>query len=228
MLISLDKAVPGADAAAQPSDVTPLQIKVNPADAILGTAGLEDAEKTPARKEYTRFGRFLRYSAGTAIIACLCGFAWVAGAYYSAGHPLDFMKTGAAAGVGQSLAHEDPENAIRQLADEIRALKASVDEARDADGKSGESHDRTDTAQTKTGAALSDLTGRVDKLETALTTQLSHVNEQLASIEQKISEPHAISASRARSPARHAEHHDAFDPSRDPTAPGAPRPLGAY
>lgn len=223
MLVSLDKAIPGGDTAPEPLDATPLQIKINPADAILGSPSPQGAGETSGRRKNTRFRGFLRYTVGAAVVGCLCLLAWTAGAYYLAGHPPFYFVN-----AQQSLAHNDTESMIRQLADQIRALKASVDEARDADGKSGEGHDRIDTVQTKADA-LSDLTGRVDKLETALTTQLSKINEQLAGIEQKISEPHAVSASRAQSSPRHAEkYHDAFDPSRDPTAPGAPRPLSAY
>lgn len=235
MLISLDNAIPGADATPEPSDVAPLNLKVNPSDAILGIAPLKEAgiapvkeaETSSARKKKGTLGRFLRYSAGTAVVACLCGLAWTAGAHH-AGHPLfDFMRTSPVAGVQQSVAQQDTDNAIRQLADQVRSLKASIEEARDASGKSGEGHDAVNAVPT--AAALADLTSRVDKLETALTTQFAQVNEHLAGIEQKMSGPRTASASRARSLARHAgQHHDAFDPSRDPAAPGAPRQLGAY
>jgi hypothetical protein len=126
--------------------------------------------------------------------------------------------------------------AMAQMAEEIRTLKASVESravAQDAVVENAKSRDgvksQPDAAQTVTSAAIADLANRVDKMEAEFTTRLSRVNEQLAGIEQKIAASYAAMAPREPPPPRKrvAHPHDAFDPSRDPTAPGAPRPLGA-
>jgi hypothetical protein len=147
------------------------------------------------------------------LTAALCGLAWAAGAYYSSGHlPFDLLKWSGAAQVQQSTERDE----MRQMADDIRALKSSV-------GDKGAA-----PVQTTAGAATADLGARLDKLEADLTTKLSQVNDRLASIEQKISAPHPASVSRATSHPKHEHLHDAFNPAQDPNAVGAPRPLGSH
>lgn len=246
MLDALDKpvhsAVPllSADTAPPPSDAAPLEIKVEPADAIfgslppkdLGSIPPEETEKTSTPRIVPLFVRFLRFAARTAVVAFLCALAWAMGAYYSRGHSsVDLTRASQTAQVQQSPVHDGVASAMQQMADEIRALKTSVDghdAAQDADLASLKKN-APDPAQHATGAAAADLAGRIDKLETDLTTSLSQVNQRLASIEQQMSASHAAAlAARRQLARRHAEHvHDAFDPSQDPAAPGAPRPLGA-
>jgi hypothetical protein len=223
-----EKVISGADTPPLPPDATAPEIEVQPADAILGRVPLKDTEKTSARQVAPFFIRLLRYSARTAVVACLCGLAWAGGVYYSLGHsPFDLVKARRAAEVQQSPQRDDMVSAVRQMAEEIRALKTSVDGrgvAQDADQKN-----QLNSVQTTTGATIADLMGRVDKLDAEFTTKLSQVNEQLTSIEQQISASHATLISQAQPPHKRAKHsHDAFDPSRDPNAPGAPRPLGAW
>jgi hypothetical protein len=235
MLDSDHEAVSGADIVPVPPDSTTPEIKVHPADAIRFVP-LKDSETDSTRKVSPVFGRLLRYGARIAAVACLCGLAWAGGAYYRLGRsPLELMKPGPASEVKQSPEHDEIVRAMAQMAEEIRVLKASVERravSQDAsveDARSRESvKSQLDSVQTMTGTAMADLASRVAKLETESTTKLSRVNEQLASIEQQIAASYAALAARGQPPHKRVAHlHDAFDPSRDPTAPGAPRPLGA-
>lgn len=234
MLDSHDEAVSGSDAVpVPPSPATP-EIKVEPADAILRLGPPEGKDSTGKGSSF--FGRLLRYGARTAVIACLCGLAWAAWTYYPLRHSLlELLKPGRASEVQQSPERGEIVRAMAQMAEEIRALKASVESragAQDAVVENAKSRDgvksQPDAVQTATSAAIADLANRVDKMEAEFTTKLSRVNEQLAGIEQQIAASYAAMAPREPPPRKRVAHpHDAFDPSRDPTAPGAPRPLGA-
>lgn len=221
LLGSHDEVVSGADAVPVPPGSSAPEIKVEPADAILRFAPPKDDEKVSTRKGSSVFGRLLRLGARMAAVACLCGAAWAAGAYYSGGHsPLEFLKPSRASDVQQSPERDEIVRSMAQMAEEIRALKASVE---------GRSVAQDAGVESATRAAIADLASRVDKLEAESTTKLSRVNEQLASIEQQIAASYAALASRGRTPHKRVEHpRDAFDPTKDPSAPGAPRPLGAW
>lgn len=219
-----EEAFSGADPAPLPPD--PLQIKVQPGDAIFGPGSGKDSEKSSRRKGPSFFGRLLRSTAWLVVIAGLCALAWAAGASYSSGHsPFDLARWTRAFDARQA-DHDELVSTMRQMAEDLRALKASID-AQNAARPALLDNNQPNSA--RTGAAITDLTARIDKLEAELTTKLSQVNEQLVSIEQHISASHSASALRTQSHAKRQEHpHDAFDPSQDPNAPGAPRPLGSH
>lgn len=222
-----EKGISGADRPPQPPDTAAPEIKVQPADAILGRMPLKDLEKASARQGPSVFMRLLRFTARTVVVVCLCGLAWAAGAYYSRGPSLlNLVKSGRAPELQQSQQRDDMASEVRQMAEEMRALKASINErgvAQDARQKN-----QLNSVQTPTGATIAHLMSRVDKLDTDFAAKLSRVNEQLTSIEQQISASHATLTSRARPPRKRAKHlHDAFDPSQEPNAPGVPRSLGA-
>lgn len=219
MLDSPDEAVSAADTVPAPPDSHAPEIKIEPADAIRRFAAPKDDEQVSPRKSSSVFGRLLRFGARLVAVACLGGAAWAAGAYYSVGHsPLEFLKLGRASDVQQSKERDEIVRAMAQMDEEIRALKAGVEGRSIAQGPAAESATR---------AAIADLASRVDKLEADSTTKLSRISEQLAGIEQQIAASHAALASRGQTPHKRGEHtHDAFDPTKDPNAPGAPRPLG--
>jgi len=221
MLGSHDEVISDAKAAPVPPGSAAPEIKLEPADAILRFASPKDEEKVATRKGSSAVGRFLRFGARLAAVACLCGAAWAAGAYYSAGHwTLGFLRLGQSADVQQSHEREEILRTMAQMAEDIRALKASV---------AGKGAAQGPVSESTTRAAIADLASRVDKLETDSATKLSRVNEQLARIEQQLAVSHAVSAPRVQTPHRRIEHHhDAFNPAKDPNAPGAPRPLGAW
>ncbi|REF84074.1 hypothetical protein DES32_2919 [Methylovirgula ligni] len=205
-----------------PPESTALDLKVQPGDAIFGSAPPKDTERGSTRKAR----RLWRYGAGISTVALLCALAWAAGAYYSHGHlPIDFMSSSQGPQAQEGPTHDEVASAIRQMAEEIHALKAST--VGGAQGIGQASQDHPDSAPTTSGATINDLIGRVDKLESEFTTRIEKVDEQLSSIQQQISASHLVLASRIQASRKHVHLHDAFDPSRDPTAPGTPRPLGA-
>jgi len=186
-----DEAVSGAETPPPlPADKTGLEIKLQPADAIFGSVPLKDPEKASAPKETHFFRGLLRFGARAAAVACLCGLAWAGGAYYSYGYPPFHSLRSSPASAVHGPEHDELVGTVRQMAGEIRALKASVD-SKDAAGESPKSQKASSTA----GATITDLVARVDKLETDVTTKLSQVNEQLARIEKQVSE-HQVRANR--------------------------------
>jgi hypothetical protein len=222
------KATQGPDAHSLPPDVAAPEIRLQPADAMPGRVPLRDAEKASTRQATPFFARLARNVLRAVVIVSLCALAWAAGAYYSLGHsPFASARSGQALAMQPSAQHDDMVSAMRQMTEEVRALKA------DADGRSAaqaaDQKNQLNSVQAPTGVTIADLARKVDRLDAELTARLSQVNEQLASLEQKISAAHTALASRVPVPHKHPKHllHDAFDPSRDPSAPGAPHPLGA-
>jgi flagellar biosynthesis/type III secretory pathway protein FliH len=237
MLNSCDEAVPEANTAtASPPDTTIPEIKAQAADAIFGPVPLKNTEEESTRRAPPLFERLLRYGPRATVAACLCGLAWVGGSYYSLGYsPFDAMKPNRATEVQQNAEHDEMLSTVREMAEEIRALKTSVEAIGTAQGAGAAGARNLESlktqfysVQTKTGDAIADLAGRVEKLESESTAKLSQLSEQLDTVEHQIATPHAASASAGPPLRKRVEHpHDAFDPSRDPTARGAPRPLGS-
>ncbi len=205
-----------------PPESTALDLKVQPGDAIFGSAPPKDTEKGSTRK----VRRLWRYGAGISTVALLCALAWAGGAYYSHGHlPIDLVTSSQGPQAQEGPTHDEVASAIRQMAEEIRALKTSAVGGAQGIGQINQT-DHPDSAQTTSGATINDLVGRVDKLESEFTTRIEKVDEQLSSIQQQISASHLALGSRGQASRKHVHLHDAFDPSRDPSAPGTPRPLG--
>ncbi|MEW6436265.1 MAG: hypothetical protein AB1508_03730 [Pseudomonadota bacterium] len=223
-----------------PSDATPLELKVEPADAIFGPAPPrenlkeKETESTSPREGIGFFGRLFRFIARTTAVVLLCALAWAAGTFYSHSHwsndPLKSAQAPQAQAVQapqalQSPAHEDMAGAMQQMSDDIRALKASVDNKVVSQEAGAQNVQGGPSDSTQTTTAIANLAGRVDKLETDFTAKLSQVSEQLASIQQQLTASHAAAV--ARRAAVHKHVHDAFNPSQEPSAPGAPHPLGS-
>jgi hypothetical protein len=225
MLMSLDDAIPAADRAPVSPEATKLAIKVQADDAILQHAPIKETQETEnssaPRSAPGFLGRVVRSVVRVAIIACLCAMAWVGGTYYSTANLPHNVVKDSLADVPQNPAHDDLAALVQQMAEELRALKASVDSRSAAPDAAGKSAD-----QGKTDAAIAALGGRMDKLEADFTTQLSQIDGKLAGIEQKISTQRAALAARGSAIHKHAHLHDAFNPSQEPGAPGAPHPLG--
>lgn len=213
-----------------------MQIKLGPADPIFGP--VKESDKASTKKPIGFFGRLWRFGTRAVVIVGLCGVAWVAGAYYSSAHPnFDLMKWARGlSGLQQSPEHDEMVATVRQMAEDIRTLKSSL-ASQTANLPSQTSQPAS--VQTATSPTLTNLVGRVDKLEVEVTTKLSQINEQLATIQQQVATPRAALPSRTEAHAAVASHvearrkrvehlHDAFDPSQAPMAPGAPRPLGSH
>ena len=124
---------------------------------------------------------------------------------------------------GQQLGGERAEilRMVLQMADEIRALKTRVEavhaqstSAKEAAALEG-LKERLDAVKTETGA----LAGKVDRLQRDVTTKLAKASEPFDRRDHRGAVPRAAATKAPRG--------DAFDPSQNPGAPGAPRPLGS-
>lgn len=246
MYDSPDETVPEASAAAAfPPDANVLEIRARAADAILGPVPVKKAEEGSARRVPPLFERLLSYGPRAALAACLFGFAWVAGSYFFGGQlPFYAMKPQPVRTVvlQDSVERAEMLRTVQKMAEEIRALKANVEamhaaqslSAKDATGREG-LKTRLDAVKTETGAAIAEVAGKVEHLQRESAAKLSQVSERFDRIEHQIAAPPAAasvapaSASGAAPARKRAQggHGDAFDPSQNPTAPGAPRPLGS-
>ena len=243
---SPDEAVPEANAAAaSPPDANVLEIRAQAADAILGPVPVKKAEDGSARRVPSLFERLLGYGPHAVLAASLFGFAWMAGSYFSDGQlPLYAMKPRADQTnlLQESLERTEVLRSVQKMAQEIRILKANVEamhaaqrlSPNDAAGREG-LKTRLDVVHTETGAAIAALAGKVERLQTESAAKFSQMSERFDRIEQQIGALSAAASVAAISaggavPVRkqaHDDRHDAFDPSQNPTAPGAPRPLGS-
>ncbi len=225
--MSLDEAVAEANEAAPP-DAPILKIRARAADSILGSASFETIDAASARRWPFLLEPLLRYGPRAALAAGLVGFAGVAGAYFAGGQLPFSARTQQPASIdGPQPGGERAEilRMVHQMADEIRALKARAEaghaqspSAKEATALEGLKA-RLDAVKTETGADIAELAGKVDRLQRELTTKLAKASERFDRPDHRGAVPRAT--------ATKAPRVDAFDPSQNPGAPGAPRPLGS-
>jgi hypothetical protein len=217
--MSWDEAVAEANAAS-PLDAPFLKIRARAADSILGCASFETVGEDSGRRWPFLLEHLLRFGPRAALAAGLVGFAGVAGAYFSGGHLPFFARTPQPASIdGPQPGGEQTEilRTVQQMADEIRILKARVEalhaqspSAKEATALEG-LKTRLDGVRTETGAEIAELAGKVDRLQHELTARLARVSERFDRPDHRAAVPRG----------------DAFDPSQNPGAPRAPRPLGS-
>jgi hypothetical protein len=226
---SRDEAVAETKAPpASPPDAHVVEIRASEADAILGSASFETADAHSARR-LPHFECLLRYGPRAALVAGLVGFAGVAGAYFSgAQFPFPAATPHPASIGGPQSSGESTEilRTVRQMAEEIRALKARIEalhavqslSAKEAAALEGVKA-RLDAVKAETGAETAELAGKVDRLQREFTTKLAQVNERFDRKDQRLG---VVAHKQTK-----VHRGDAFDPSENPGAPGAPRPLGS-
>jgi hypothetical protein len=218
--MSWDEAVAEANAASPPGAPI-LKIRAHAADSILGSASFETAGQDSGWSFL--FERLLRFGPRAALAASLVGFTGVAGAYFSGGQlPFSARTPQPASLDGQQPGGERAKilRMVHQMADEVRALKARVEavhaqstSAKEATALEGLKA-RLDGEKTETGA----LAGKVDRLQREVTTKLAKASERFDRPDHRGAVPRAAATKAPRG--------DAFDPSQNPGAPGAP-PLGS-
>ncbi|MGH6936669.1 MAG: hypothetical protein ACRED2_10885 [Methylocella sp.] len=183
-----------------------------------GASGLvpfKEAEATSARQAPARFARLFSYGSHAALAACLFGFAWAAGSYFS-GHysPFYALKPPSARPVAtqESLARSEMLRTAQKMAEDIRALKANVEAlrtvrsqtAKDASALEG-LKTRLDAVSTRTSASIAELTSKVEYMQREPAAKLSQVIERLGRIEHQIAAPlAAASLGAAAAPGRAA------------------------
>lgn len=209
------------------SDTPLLKIRASAADALAGSVTKAAGEDSASRLPLS-FQRLFRLGPRPALLAGLIGFAGVASAYFSGGQ-VPYLARGPqleAAGGPQS--GGEPAEILRtvhQMADEIRVLKTSAEAMRGAQGLSAKEtialeayKARLDAVKAGMDAAIVELGGKVDRLQREFTAKLAQMSERYDRADQR---PAAAAKKQAR-----ARRGDAFDPTQNPGAPGAPRPLG--
>jgi hypothetical protein len=274
VLLAQGEAVPSAipaSASSFPKSAIPLSF--SPVEEIIRhraeqnrSSGTEHFAAAP-RRAPSRFKRLFAYGSRVAMAACLFGFAWAAGSYFSSGQLPFYAVTPPPAPVAtqESVARAEMHRAAQEMIEDIRALKANVEALRAAQSQSGKDataleglRTRLDAVKAETGAAIAE---KVENMQREPEAKLSQVIERLDRIEHQIAAPLAtaslgaapapgkaaapapgkaaarkqaqIAAAPAKPPLENAHGQrkiggrgDAFDPSQNPTAPGAPRPLG--
>ena len=224
--MSWDEAVEEANAASSP-DAPILKIRARAADSILGSASFETAGQDSGRRWPFLFERLLRFGPRAALAASLVGFTGVAGAYFSGGQLPFSARTPQPASLDGQPGDERAEilRMVHQMADEIRALKARVEavhaqstSAKEATPLEGLKA-RLGAVKTETGAEIAELAGKVNRLQSEVTTKLAKASERFDRRDHRGAVPRAAATKAPRG--------DAFDASQNPGAPGAPRPLGS-
>src|SRR5271165_2427027 len=219
---SLDEAVPWASAAAAASpDEDGLETGAQAADSILDPIPSRKVEAISARSAPALGAGLLRYGPHAALAAWLLGVAWLVGS--------------SLVGPARTVAHQD---SVRSAEIGRTAQKTVIETVRGAQSPSMKdatdpqnTRPRLDAAKTEISGGIREAPGKAERQRPKSAERLSKARERLDRIGLKIAALLAVapaadrSAPVARKPAQNARH-DAFDPLQDPTAPGAPRPLG--
>ena len=148
-----------------PAATAPLEINVKPADTIFGAAPPKDVEKAPAQREVSPSSEISREVVRACRGRIPVALAWGAGAYYSRGHlPAGLLQfRSRLSSTPEPGARTISASSVRQMSEELRALKTSVD-GREA---------TQNPAPAASGPAIGDLAGRIDKLESDFTAQFA-------------------------------------------------------
>ncbi len=214
------------------------------ADRLSRLLILNDAERVSAGQSPPRLERIMIYGSQAALAACLFGFAWAASSYFS-GDPF-FMASPNPPPVKQVAAQDSAErreilHATQKLAEDLRSLKASVEVLRAQSQTAVEStrlenlKTRLDAIKSETSTSIASLADKVERAQREPEAKLSQIIERLDRMERQIAAPvaaasvGAVQASGTSAPRKQAQggRGDAFNPSLNPNAPGAPRPLGS-
>ena len=139
--------------------------------AASGLVAFKEAEAASTRWAPPRFEQFFGYGSYAALAACLFGFAWAAGSYFSGGQsPFYEAKPPPtwAVAAQESVAPEMLRTA-QKMAEDIRALKAGVEALRGAQSQAaqdatalGRLKSRFEAVNTETGASIAELAGKVE------------------------------------------------------------------
>jgi len=223
-----DEAVPWASAAAAPPDEDVLEMGAWAADAI-HLAHFKQAKAAPARNAPTLVTNLLRYGPYAAMAACLFGVAWLGWSHLNRPERTVIQQ-------------ESVQSAeIGHMAEELPTQKAEADVLPVAQSLSpkdvtslGNTKPRLDAPMTERSAPIAEVSGEVERLPPKPPEKPSKASERFDPIGHEIAALLAAApvADRSLSVApvtrkrAHGGRSDAFDPSKNPTAPGAPRPLG--
>jgi hypothetical protein len=204
-----------------------------------GLVPFKVAEAASARRAPPRFEQLFSYGSHAALAACLFGFAWAAGSYFSGGQsPVYALKPPPARTVATqvSVAPTELLRTAQKMAEDIRALKANFEVLRAAQSQTAKDttaleglKSRLVAANTETGASIAELAGKVEHMQREPAAKLSQVLERLDRIERQIAAPLATASIGAASAAGKAaagkQAQLAVAPAKSPleTAKGQPQ-----
>jgi hypothetical protein len=197
---SPDEAVP-EPAAARPPGANVPTAGARGRDSKLGAASglvhFKEADATSARRAPPRFEQFFSYGSHAALAACLFGFAWAAGSYFSGGQSPPARTAATQENVERSELHR----MAQKMAEDIRALKADAEALRAAQSQTAKdtiAHEslksRLEAVNSETGASIAELAGRVEHMQREPNTKLAQVLERLDRIERQIAAPLATAS----------------------------------
>jgi uncharacterized protein YidB (DUF937 family) len=209
-LLAQGEAVPSAIPASESSVLdSAIPLSSSPAKEIT-QPGAEEIR--PNRTEHfaaaplkapSRFKQLFAFGSRAALAACLFGFAWAAGSYFSGGQsPFYAIKPPARpVATQESVARAEMLRAAQEMAGDIRALKASVEALRAAQSQSGSDASaleglktRLDAVKAESGAAIAELAGEVENMQREPAAKLSQAIERLDRIEHQIAAPLATAS----------------------------------
>ncbi|MDQ6869232.1 MAG: hypothetical protein M3178_12900 [Pseudomonadota bacterium] len=169
-----------------------------------GLVPFKAAEAASARRAQPRFEQLLSYGLHAALAACLFGFAWAAGSYFSGNYsPLYALKPPPARTVGTQVSVERSEllRMAQKMAEDIRTLKANAEALRAAQSQIAKDttaleglKSRLEAVNTETSASIAELAGKVEHLQREPAAKLSQVLERLDRIERQIAAPLATAS----------------------------------
>ena len=173
-------------------------------EAASGLVPFKGAETASARRAPPRFEQFFSYGSHAALAACLFGFAWAAGSYFSGNHaPFYALKPPPARTVAtqESVARAEMLRTAQKMAEDIRALKANVEALRTAQSQTAKDapaleglKSRLEAVNTETAASIAALAGKVEHMQREPAAKLSQIIERLDRIERQITAPLATAS----------------------------------
>jgi YidB-like protein len=198
--------IPASDAVepAVPLSPSPAE-SFSPEDTAPIQAGERIFLPAPAPRAPPRFKKFA--ASGSVLALALFGLAW-AGWHFSGG----------------PASRESAGRTETHMAEDIAALKASVEALRAAQSQSqmdtatiADLKSRLDAAKSETAASIADVAGKLAQLRDS-ETKVSQLSERLDRLEHQIAGPSAAAPGAAALP-----RPPGFDPSQDPGGPGSRR-----
>jgi len=183
--------------------------------AASGLVPFKEAEAASARWAPPRFEQLFSYGSHAALAACLFGFAWAAGSYFSGSYaPIYTLKPPPTRTVAtqESVARTEMLRTAQKMAEDIRALKSNVEALRAAQSQTAKDttaleglKSRLEAVNTETTPSIAELAGKVERMQHEPAAKLSQVLERLDRIERQIAAPLATaSISAASAPGRAA------------------------
>ncbi|WOJ88551.1 hypothetical protein RZS28_12045 [Methylocapsa polymorpha] len=164
----------------------------------------ERVESSAGRGPWPRLEPLLSYGSHAALALCVMGFAWAAGSHFFGGPTQNALKATAIQDAARREAAESAEirRATQKMSEDMRALKANLDGLRASVAQNQNSKDqhalekgldglktRLDAVKTETGAAIAELSGKVEHMQREPAAKLQQVVERLDRIERQTAAP---------------------------------------